>query len=185
MIRTRQPFAKILVYLLIANCFIGCSLISDTPPYDIDTYKQATAINTKVHTFFIKVAGSDDEHKKYKYHKATYEEILVDLMTFLTRAEIRADTDLIDAVKKCIVFWRQSILAHKEGVESPTLKALARTLRNDGIEKAYEQSKSVHTAATQKQMGAIYSPAERDLDFEGFLQQLRMIIKIEVSRKAQ
>ena len=185
MISSRQHIATIIVCLLMANCFVGCSLMPSISPYDVDTYKQAAALNTKIHNFFVKMAGSDDEHKKYKHHKATYEEILIDFMTLLTRAEIREETDTIDAIKRCIILWRQNILIHKEGGDSPTARSLAKTLRNEGVEKAYEQSKHVHTAATSEQMNARYLEHEHKFDTETILQQLRLILKSEVSRKAQ
>ena len=64
---------------------MGCSVKLDVSPYDAVTDKQATAIHGKVQRFFIKMAGSDDEHKKYKHHKAGYEDVLTDLMILLTR----------------------------------------------------------------------------------------------------
>lgn len=182
----RQSLATIVVCLLLASCFMGCSGIPGVSPYDAWTDKQVTTINGKVQKFFIKMAGSDDEHKKYKHHKAGYEDILTDFMALLTRAEVRQDTETIAQVKQCIAYWKQAILVHKAGdSDSPEAAQLAKLLATGKVEEAYKVSKRFHTDANPKQMDAKYPDAERPIDAETLLQQLRLLMELEIAKQAR
>ena len=177
----RQPLSTIVVCLLLVSCFTGCSVKLDVSPYDAWTDKQVTAINGKVQKFFIKMAGSDDEHRKYKYHKAGYEDVLADLMILLTRTEIREDRIMEENVKICIASWKALISAHKEGNLS-TGTAIHKGLETD-FQKAYEASKRVSTAATSEQMETKIADSFLEKVAETFLQKLRNIIGTELSKK--
>ena len=182
----RQSLATIVVCLLLASCFMGCSGIPGVSPYDAWTDKQVTTINGKVQKFFIKMAGSDDEHKKYKHHKAGYEEILIDLEALLTRTYARQDTEMMPPVRKCIVYWKQAILVHKAGgSDSPEASQLAKLIAAEKVEEAYKVSKRFHTDADPKQMDAKYPDAERQVDADTLLQALRLLMRVEMAKQTR
>ena len=178
----RQHLTTIVVCLLLASCFMGCSV----SPYDAWTDKQVTTINGKVQKFFIKMAGSDDEHKKYKHHKAGYEDILIDLVARLTRAYARQDTVMMTQARRCIVYWKQAILTHKsDGSASPEAGQLAALIAAGKVEEAYKVSKRFHTNANPKQMDAKYPNADREIDAGTLLQALRLLMRVEMAKQAR
>ena len=181
MIFHRQHLTAMVLCLLIGNCLIGCGGFLETPSYDALTVKQATTISIKVHKLFIKIVGSDEEHKKYKHHKTAYENILIDLRTLLTLTQVREDKDIEETVKKCIVYLKQNILRHK-GDETKAGQ-LSRTLAEGRVEEAFKESKHFHTSATPKEMNAKYPDAELDIDIDTLLNQLRILIKMEAGKK--
>ena len=186
----RQSLATIVVCLLLASCFMGCSVKLDVAPYDEVTDKQATAINGKVQKFLIKMAGGDDEQRKYKHHKAGYEDVLIDLMVLLTRTEARGNKVVAKNVKVCIIAWKVVISAHKGDFD--TAFELTKVLKRENLQEAvapeklqaaYVASGQVTTAATPDQM-----ETKRSVDFfveaaDTFLQGLQNVIGTEFSKK--
>lgn len=181
MIFRRQHLTAMVLCLLIGNCLTGCGGILETPSYDALTVKQATTISIKVHKLFIKIVGGDEEHKKYKHHKTTYEDILIDLRTLLTLTMVREDKDIEEVVKRCIVHLKQNMLMHK-GKEIEA-KQLSGTLSEGKVEAAFKESKRFYTSATPKEMNAQYPDGELDIDIDTLLNQLRILIKMEVGKK--
>lgn len=182
----RQPLATVVVCLLLASCFMGCSGIPGVSPYDAWTDKQVTTINGKVQKFFIKMAGSDDEHKKYKHHKAGYEDILIDLEVLLTRAYVLQDTEMMTQAWRCIVYWKQAILTHKAGGSaSPEAGQLSDLLKDGAVEEAYKESSRFHTDANPKQMDAKYPKADCEIDAATIRQQLRSLMEMVIAKQAR
>lgn len=186
----RQPIAMVVVCLLLASCFMGCSVKLDVSAYDEVTDKQATAINGKVQKFLIKMAGGDDEQRKYKHHKAGYEDVLIDLMVLLTRTEARGNKVVAKNVKVCIIAWKAAISAHKgdfdmadkltKGIQGENLQE---AIEPKKLRDAYAASWQVTTAATPDQM-----ETKRAVDFfvelaDTFQQTLQNVIGTEFSKK--
>ena len=186
----RQPLATVVVCLLLASCFMGCSVKLDVSAYDEVTDKQATAINGKVQKFLIKMAGGDDEQRKYKHHKAGYEDVLIDLMVLLTRTEARGNKVVAKNVKVCIISWKAAISAHKgdfdmadkltKGIQGENLQE---AIEPKKLRDAYVASWQVTTAATPDQM-----ETKRAVDFfvelaDTFQQTLQNVIGTEFSKK--
>ena len=186
----RQPLATVVVCLLLASCFMGCSVKLDVSAYDEVTDKQATAINGKVQKFLIKMAGGDDEQRKYKHHKAGYEDVLIDLMVLLTRTEARGNKVVAKNVKVCIISWKAAISAHKgdfdmadkltKGIQGENLQE---AIEPKKLRDAYAASWQVTTAATPDQM-----ETKRAVDFfvelaDTFQQTLQNVIGTEFSKK--
>ena len=179
MIFRRQHLTAIVLCLLIGNCLLGCGGILETPSYDALTVKQATTISMKVHKLFIKIVGSDEEHKKYKHHKTTYGDILIDLRTLLTLTEAREDKDIEQVVKKCIIYLKQNMLMHK-GKESEA-KQLSGMLGEGKVEEAFKESKRFYTSATPEEMNAKYPAGELDIDIDTLLNQLRILTPLDLT----
>ena len=191
MIFVRQFLFMTVICLCIATYFMGCaSLYDEVLPYDTETYKQAAVVNKKVQKFFVKMAGSDAEHRKYKHHKGTYEDILVELMVLLTRTQARQDRNMAKSVMFCVIDWRSLISAHKGDMSTSLAlrKALGTVenreiLDNSEVRKVYEDSLSINTAAEPKQLNSKLSDKFLEGVTATFQQSLYNLMSTELEKK--
>ena len=190
MIFVRKFLLLTVICLCIATCFMGCASLNQVLPYDAETYKQAAVVNKKVQTFFVKMAGSDDEHRKYKHHKKGYEDILTELMVLLSRAQARKDSKMARNVMFCVIDWRSLISAHKGDLS--TVEALRKPLGPVGnleilddsqVRKVYADSLSINTAAGAAQMNSKLSDAVLEGITATFQQNLYNIMAMELEKK--
>ena len=136
------------------------------------------------------MAGSDDEQRKYKHHKAAYEDILSELMVLLTRAQVRRDNDMSKSIMLCVIDWKSIIFAHKGDLS--TVMALReplgplenpKILDSAQVGKVYEESLALNTAATPEQMNSTLSDDFLERIADTFSGNLSTLMGMELDKK--